>query len=321
MDLGKLEKVDLRSIWQTEASDFTPWLAEAENISQLSETIGIELEVEGTEQDVGPFRADILCKDTINGHWVLVENQLERTDHTHLGQLLTYAAGLNACSIVWIAQRFTDEHRAALDWLNEITDDRFNFFGIELELWRIQGSPVAPNFKLVSKPNDWTKSVTKGAAGVHSEAHSAIKRLQLEYWSEFREYLRENSKILRPQKALPQHWTNLAIGRSYFHLSASVNTRDNVISAILVLSGDDAKPHFHLLREMREPIEASAGLSFAWDEKPDKKESWIYIKKDFDPTERLAWNDQHQWLMEALEAMHRAFSQRIKKLNADDYIN
>ena len=113
--LGKLEKVDLREIWNTEASDFTPWLAREENIEELGKEIGIELEVEGTEKDVGPFRADILCKDTIDGHWVLIENQLEKTDHTHLGQLLTYAAGLNAVTIVWIADRFTDEHRAALD--------------------------------------------------------------------------------------------------------------------------------------------------------------------------------------------------------------
>ena len=122
-NLGKLEKVSLRDVWQKEDLDFTPWLAQEENIAILSETIGIELEVEGTEKDVGPFRADILCKDTVYGHWVLVENQLEKTDHTHLGQLLTYASGLNAVTIVWIAQRFTDEHRAALDWLNEITDD------------------------------------------------------------------------------------------------------------------------------------------------------------------------------------------------------
>jgi hypothetical protein len=212
MKLGKLQNVDLREIWQTEASDFTPWLALDENIELLGEAIGMELEVEGTEKDVGPFRADILCKDTVNGHWVLIENQLEKTDHTHMGQLLTYAAGLNAVTIAWIAERFTDEHRAALDWLNEITDDRFNFFGIEIELWKIGDSPVAPHFKIVSKPNDWTKSISRGAASVYSENLTDAKKLQLEYWSSFRELLLENSKIIKPQKALPQHWTNFAIG-------------------------------------------------------------------------------------------------------------
>jgi hypothetical protein len=159
--LGRLERVDLRQVWQNEAGDFTPWLAREDNIALLGETIGLELEVEAEEKGVGPFRADILCKDTATNNWVLVENQLERTDHTHLGQLLTYAAGLQAVTIVWVAERFTDEHRAALDWLNEITDGRFNFFGLEIELWRIGDSPVAPKFNVVCKPNNWTQTITE----------------------------------------------------------------------------------------------------------------------------------------------------------------
>jgi len=128
--LGRLERVDLREIWLSEAQDFTPWLARPENLSVLAETLGMELELEAQEQAVGPFRADLLCKDLDSDKWVLVENQLERTDHRHLGQLMTYAAGLKAVSIVWIAASFTEEHRAALDWLNEITDESFEFFGL-----------------------------------------------------------------------------------------------------------------------------------------------------------------------------------------------
>ena len=122
--LGRLTRVDLRDIWTSEAIDFTPWLAQPENISILGDTLGIDLELEAQEKAVGPFRADILCKDIGTDSWVLVENQLERTDHTHLGQLLTYASGLQAVTIVWIAARFTEEHRATLDWLNKITDER-----------------------------------------------------------------------------------------------------------------------------------------------------------------------------------------------------
>src|SRR6185312_8829511 len=108
----------------------------------------------------GPLRADILCKDVGTDAWVLIENQLERTNHGHLGQLLTYAAGLDAVTIVWIAERFTEEHRAALDWLNERTDEKITFFGLEVELWQIGNSPVAPKFNIVSKPNDWAKSIS-----------------------------------------------------------------------------------------------------------------------------------------------------------------
>jgi hypothetical protein len=150
--LGRLKQVPVREFWRHEASDFTPWLAREDNIALLSETVGLELMVEAQEKNVGPFRADILCKDSLANAWVLIENQLERTDHSHLGQLLTYAAGLQAATIIWVAERFTEEHRAALDWLNEITDERFNFFGIEIELWQIDSSPLAPNFKRSASP-------------------------------------------------------------------------------------------------------------------------------------------------------------------------
>ena len=317
--LGKLESVNLREIWESEATDFTPWLAREDNIAQLGESIGIELEVEGTEKDVGPFRADILCKDTVTGHWVLIENQLERTDHTHLGQLLTYAAGLNAVTIAWIADRFTDEHRAALDWLNEITDDRFNFFGIEVELWKIADSPVAPHFKIVSKPNDWTKSVSKGAAGVASENLTEAKKLQLEYWTAFREFVSSNSTVLKSQKPLPQHWTNFAIGRSHCHLSAIVNTWENKIGVVLYLGGVDAKAHFHLLHAHKGAIEEQIGVNLEWRENPDKKDSGVWLRVEYDPSEKSGWGEQHSWLLGMLEKFHAAFSSRIKSLDASEY--
>ena len=176
-ELERLERVDLRNIRETEAQDFTPWLATEENLSVLADTLHMELELAVQETNVGPFRADILCRNADGGDWVLIENQLERTDHSHLGQLLTYAAGLHAVTICWIADNFTEEHRAALDWLNEITDDRFQFFGLEIELWRIGNSPPAPKFNVVSKPNDWSRSVAE-MARPGSENITPTKRLQ-----------------------------------------------------------------------------------------------------------------------------------------------
>ena len=140
MTLGTFEKVELRTVWGNEATDFTPWLARPENLEKLSETLGMELETTGTEQSVGSFRADMLCKDSFTGNYVLIENQLEKTNHSHLGQILTYSAGLNIKTVIWIASRFTDEHRAALDYLNEITEEGFSFFGLEVELWKIDNS-------------------------------------------------------------------------------------------------------------------------------------------------------------------------------------
>lgn len=318
--LGKLQKIDLRDIWDTESGHFTPWLAQPENIELLSVAIGIDLEVEAQEKNVGPFRADILCKDTTTDSWVLIENQLERTDHTHLGQLLTYAAGLSAVTIVWIAEAFTEEHRATLDWLNEITDERFNFFGLEIELWCIGGSPVAPKFNIVSKPNDWSKTVSDAAKRIESGELSETKQLQQEYWAELKNHLSEAKSKLRSQKPLPQHWTNFAIGRSYFHLAAVQNTREKRIGVLLVLTGANAKAHFKLLEADKAQIEQAAHTVFEWRELPDKKESHIVLQLErADPTNRIDWPRQHKWLKDTLDLYQQVFASRVKSLDADSY--
>ena len=159
VELGALARVGLRQVWGVEHRSFTPWLAA--HLDLLGEAIDIPLSLKGQETDIGTFRADILAKDTATGQAVLIENQLERTDHTHLGQLITYAAGVRAGIVVWIADTFTDEHRAGLDWLNESTPDSIKFFGVEIELWRIGESQIAPRFNVVSAPNAWARTVTR----------------------------------------------------------------------------------------------------------------------------------------------------------------
>ena len=210
--LGTLEKVELRDVWESEPREFTPWLATEEGIRILGETIKIDLVLEAQEKNVGPFRADILCKDTGNDSWVLIENQLAVTDHRHLGQLLTYAAGLHAVTVVWVAATFTEEHRATLDWLNEITDDRFQFFGLEIELWRIGNSPAAPKLNIVSKPNDWSRSVSQSAKRISDEPLNALQETQLLYWSELKSALIKKGSSIHSRKPLPQHWTTYGSG-------------------------------------------------------------------------------------------------------------
>jgi hypothetical protein len=320
--LGKLQKVSLRNVWDTESGHFTPWLAQPDNIELLSAAIGIDLEVEAQEKNVGPFRADILCKDTMTGSWVLIENQLERTDHTHLGQLLTYAAGLSAVTIIWVAEAFTEEHRATLDWLNEITEDRFNFFGLEIELWRIGDSPVAPKFNIVSKPNDWSKTVLEAAKQIEAGELSETKQLQREYWAGLKAHLTEAKSKLRSQKPLPQHWTNFALGRSHFHLAAVQNTREKRVGVFLMLTGPDSKAHFKLLEAEKAIIEQAAHTSFEWRALPDKKESRIeLVLEGADPTNRADWPRQHEWLKQTLDLFQRVFAARVKSLDADAYSN
>ena len=208
--LGCIQSVDLRDCWEYEDKDFTPWLAQEDNIKLLGDTIDMDLEVESQEVNVGPFRADILCKDSYD-HYVLIENQLEITDHTHLGQIMTYAAGLNAATIIWIAKEFTEEHRAALDWLNNITDDSFNFFGIEIHLIQIGNSAIAPMFKIVAKPNGWSKAVRNTN---NSAPKTTFQEKQIDYWTKLSAYVKGNH-VFRMQKPQPQAWSSVAIGVSF----------------------------------------------------------------------------------------------------------
>ena len=320
-DLSRLEREHVREIWADEARDFTPWLARPENIELLGEVIGIELEVEGQEQSVGPFKADILCKDADSNddHFVLIENQLERTDHSHLGQLMTYAAGLNAVSIVWIADRFTEEHRAALDWLNEITAGDFHFFGLEIEVWRIGESPAAPKFNVVSSPNDWTAGVSRAAKSVAAGQVSALKQQQKEYWAGLWELLDKVRSPLTGSKPQPRHWTNFAIGRSKFKLDAVMNSQKHFIQAGLYISASDAAAYFELLRQDQAEIEGEFGSPLDWRELPNKKASRIVFRKsDVDPTDRDDWQAQHTWFRETLEKLDRVFRPRVGALDLDD---
>lgn len=319
-ELGRLQRVDLRDIWQTEAQDFTPWLAREENLAILGDTIALDLELEAQEKNVGPFRADILCKDTATGDWVLIENQLERTDHIHMGQLLTYAAGLQAVTIVWVASKFTEEHQATLDWLNEITDDRFRFFGLEIELWRIGDSTPAPKFNIVSKPNDWSRVVGQAASRIADADLSETKSQQLAYWTALRDFLSERGSPLRSQKPLPQHWTLFGIGRAGFTLTAKMNTRENRLGVELYIGHDEAKPFFYLLQDQKHQIQSEMGFPLSWEELPDRKGSRLAVYRDgVDPTDEDSWGAQHLWISEMLETFNRVLRDRVRDLNPDDW--
>lgn len=325
--LSRLTPVPLTEIWETEAQHFTPWLAGEDNLALLGETLGMELEHEATEKSVGPFRADILCKDLNDDSWVLIENQLGRTDHTHLGQLMTYAAGLKTVTIVWIAARFTEEHRAALDWLNAITQPEFRFFGLEIEVWRMgEDGPAAPKFNLVSKPNEWSKSVSQGRRDIDAADLSGVKAAQLDYWTAFAEALTARSGPLRPQKPHPQHWMNLRIGRSGFLISGLVNSQKKTIAVELLMTDDNAKAYFHLLKSERAEIEAELAArgvdvsALNWMELPHRKFSRLLLTRaDTDFTRRGDWTEQHAWMIDQLESFYAVFSDRIRQLDAEDW--
>lgn len=318
-NLGKLVKIELRDIWLSESSHFTPWLAREENLLTLGETLGLELELEAQEKAVGPFRADILCKDIGTNAWVLIENQLERTDHSHLGQLLTYASGLEAVTIVWIAARFTEEHRSTLDWLNRITDETFRFFGVEVELWRIGDSPAAPRFNIVSKPNNWNKLVSQAARAIDENELTSVKALQLAYWSALGTTLMaKGGPLARERKPQPQSWMSYSIGRSGFGINASMARPKRQVRAELYISNANAKAFFHLLHAQKPEVEADLGYSLDWEELLEGRDTRISVAlNNIDPENEADWPRQHEWLAARMSEFYRVFVNRVKALNPD----
>lgn len=312
--LSKISKVDLRDCWQNEASDFTPWLASEENIALLADALGMnELEVKAQEEHVGPFRADILCVDPGTDKLVLIENQLEKTDHNHLGQILTYAAGLDAVSIIWIAEHFTEEHRAAIDWLNRITDKEFNFFGVEIELIKIGDSPAAPIFNVIAKPNGWSKDVRSSQTS--SEGRSEGKKFNYEYWVSFNEYMSNNpSKLFRTRSASYSHWMTIAIGHGAIHIDLLLNKREQKATIQLYLWDDAEKKYFDALLQHKEEAEKHLGEKLNWRRLDGKKASSIDLVKNFnlnDPAER---DEIFAWYKEYTEKFILYFKPIIKKI-------
>ena len=319
--MGRLERVDLREAWGTEDGDFTPWLAQEANIALLGDAIGMELVTLEQEKQVGPFRADILCLDTATeNHLIVIENQLNCTDHRHLGQLMTYASGLKCRTIIWIADQFTNEHRSALDWLNEITDEEIRFFGIEMELWRIGDSPLAPKFNIVSNPNDWTKA-SSGARHQITSTLSETEQLQIKYWKKLNELMLQGT--IKPRKPRPQHWMtfSLGIGYSQFRLHANFTVSKNLVTAGLMIQGENAKAHFALLLEDSEEIEKELGEILVWDEKPKAKYCIISFVKTVSDIKNLdVWQSLLEWQYDKLVDIQNVFAPRIKTLDASDYI-
>ena len=304
--------MDLRDVWSSEASDFTPWLAKDENIALLGEAIGLELEVESQEKNVGPFRADILARDLTSNHYVLIENQLEQTNHNHLGQIMTYAAGLDAFSIIWIAKSFTEEHRAALDWLNRITEENINFFGIEIEVIQIGDSLPAPQFKVVAKPNDWSKSVRSSAS---TGELTDTKLKQQQYWTEFKEYVEKNGSPFKVQKPSPQHWTNIALGRSNFYLSLTVNSQSHIICINLEIGGARAKEYFDKLRDLYEDdSKEHISADIEWLRLDDRKSCMVKLSKSFNFTDESSRDEQYAWFVEYVKKYIHYFRPKVKSI-------
>ena len=318
-DLGKLERIDLRTVWRNEADNFTPWLATQRNLDDLGETLGMQIEFQAREEAVGPYSADILCRDIVDDSYVVIENQLEETDHDHLGKLLTYAAHFKASTVVWVAKTFTEQHRAAVDWLNETSAEGTQFFALEIEVWRIGESAFAPKFNMVAKPNNWTKGGRSTAASL-----TETQRVQLEFWKGFQDHVSRHGQQIK-LSASPKAKTSMAaggLGRTGFLLAAVASTYSETrgwngqeLRAELSISRGELSGRFHdFLQSEKSEIEREMGGELNWYNPEDSNACRIYSRKDVELYDPDARSEHYTWLLEQLESFHRVFAERIQKL-------
>lgn len=255
-NLAKIERVDLREAWPNEAQDFTPWLAE--NIAELGEALGMDLELQQTEAAVGNYSLDVLAIDLNQNRPVIIENQLEVTNHTHLGQLLTYAAGYDANAIVWLTRDFRDEHRQALDWLNQRTGEDTQFFGVVVELWRIGDSPLAPHFNLVATPNDWRKkNITK--VRNDASASSEIDHLYLSFFRSLFDRVRVEGFAI--PRNVPRRYSSFQVHEGLASYGANFPGRGIARVEVNIYTGDTDWNYRLLqgLEEHKDEIEGELG--------------------------------------------------------------
>ncbi len=307
MGLGKLKSVDLRTAWKNEERDFTTWLAQEENLSLLSEEIGIDMKLLNTEANVGSFSADILAEEENTGRKVIIENQLEITNHDHLGKLITYASGYDAAIIIWLVRNVREEHRQAIDWINDHTDENLNFFIVKIELWQIGDSPFAPKFQIISKPNDWAKAVKE--MGIKSEL-SETKIIQLNFWNQFKEYAVSNKSGLRLRKAYPQHWHNISIGNSRAYISLVASPTDGFIRCSLYIP--NSKETFATLLKEKMKIETELEEKLEWEALPESKASRIKIEREANIDDMGKWEECFEWLRQQAESFQKVFSKHLK---------
>lgn len=303
MALSRLEKVHLREYWAHEALDFTDWLSKQENLDFLSDEIGIEITLVEKEASVGRFNVDILAEESNTARKVIIENQLEKTNHDHLGKIITYASGLEANIIIWIVKEALEEHQQAISWLNENTDNDLSFFLIQIELWQIDDSNYAPKLNVIQKPNDWYKEVKKT---IEAANLTETKKLQLDFWSSLRDYANENNYNVNFRKPNPQHWYDISFGSSDAHITLTVNTQKDEMACEIYIP--DSKETYNRYLENKEDIEKNIGDKLEWYELPDKKASRIKLTKPYSIQDKENWEEAFNWFIDKVRLFKVEFS-------------
>ena len=275
MKIGKLQEVEIRDLWHHEQYDFSAWLVKDENIALLNEKLGLTLVDINTEAYVGAYRCDIVAVDETTGIKVIIENQLENSNHDHLGKIITYASGLDAKVIVWIVKEARDEHRSAVEWLNNNTSKDINFFLIELHAYKIGDSDPAPMFQIIEQPNDFIKESKNNKS---ADAMNKRQSERVEFWTIFNEHIINRGKPFSVRKATTDHWYDIAIGTSAAHISVTLVNKDSYIGVELYITSN--KTLYDKLYDNKEEIENQLGFKMDWQRLDTAKASRILYKID-----------------------------------------
>jgi len=305
--LGKLTEVNVRDLWKHEQYDFSAWLAKEENIAELGDLIGLSLVDVNTEVYVGAYRCDLVAKDETTGTKVIIENQLESTNHDHLGKIITYASGLDAKVIVWVVKEAREEHRSAIEWLNNNTLSGIAFFLIEIHAYKIGDSLPAAKFEMVEKPNDFIKN-TKGSNSSGELNKSQAERL--EFWEQLNTVIAEKGKPFSIRKASTDHWYDVALGITGVHISITLVNKANTVGVEVYIHDDKAL--FDALLDKKVLIEAETGMTFSWERLDGKKASRIkYSISGLDFDNHSNYHDLMVEIIDKVVIMRKVFRKYI----------
>ena len=302
--LGRLEIVPLREVWKKEP-DFSQWLSHSDHLSLLGESLGIEMLCEETEADVGDFSADILAVEDGGNRRIIIENQFETTDHDHLGKLITYASGRQADILIWIVEKARDEHRAAVQWLNENTLEDIAVFLVQIEVCRIGDSDPAPRFVVLEKPNEWLKSAKSGK-GHMTDREQKLQR----WWSSFQDYAMRQPAYMqcfKRRKDSGMCYFDLPSGSSKYHIVLRVAESKGSISALIYINRD--KELFQHFLSHRTEIESALGFELEWFSEETKTASTIVVKRPTDISASSQAIEVFQWYCDRAIALKRVFNQ------------
>tara|TARA_B100001059_G_scaffold229801_1_gene262941 strand:+ start:397 stop:1329 length:933 start_codon:yes stop_codon:yes gene_type:complete len=303
--LSKLEKVKLRDIWSHEATDFTQWLGKEENINELLDEISISAENIITEDGAGRYNVDITADETETGKKIIIENQLEVTDHKHLGQLLTYASSFDACIIVWVVADFREEHKQAIEWFNENMNEEISFFLVKTEVWRIDDSEPAVKFNVIVEPNNWSKIIKNSSSS--KSPLTERKLMNLKFWQGLNEYADHNKTQLKiRRKPRPQHWYTVSIGSSLANLAFTTNSKHDCITAEIYIPKDTSL--FESLENNKEDFMKIVDYdNVSWEPLPEKQASRIRCTHTCKIQDENKWGEYYDWYIEIGEKLEKAF--------------